>query len=187
MGAVRTRGWAPRSWRSSVGMAVTLLARISTRLLSLVALWWIVTEGRPGSWGVGVPVVLLATLLATAASAGRRWRLRPTALARFAAHFLVGSVRGGIDVALRVLSPRLRLSPGFLTHRLTLPEGAPRLLLVDVLSLMPGTLTVDLVEDVLHLHALNAGPHVTHEIAELERLVGALFAVPGPAAGEGRP
>ena len=163
-------------------MSGTLLARASAWILSLAALWWIVTEGRPGSWGVGIPVVLLAALTALAVTPTRRWRIRPAGLARFLVHFLVGSVRGGVDVARRVLSPRMRLAPGFLTYRLSLPEGAPRVLLADAISLMPGTLTVDLVGEELHLHALDAGPGLAGELAELERRVGEVFAA-APGGG----
>lgn len=162
-------------------MSGTLLARASAWILSLAALWWIATEGRPGSWGVGIPVVIMAAFTATAVTPAPRWRIRPLGLARFLGHFLAGSVRGGVDVARRVLSPTMRLAPGFLTHRLSLPEGAPRVLLANVISLMPGTLTVDLVGEELHLHALDAGPDLAGELGELERRVGDVFAsVPVP-------
>lgn len=167
-------------------MTGSALARTAAWVPPLAALWWIVTEGRGGSWGVGAPVVLLAALTAAAVlPAPRRW-IRPAALPRFLLFFGAQSIRGGVDVARRVLSPSMRLAPGFLTHRTFLPEGAPRVLLADVVSLLPGTVTVDLDGDHLRVHALEAGSAVHQELRAVEDRVAALFGLARPGA-EGRP
>jgi multicomponent Na+:H+ antiporter subunit E len=142
--------------------------------------WWAVSEGRPGSWGVGAPVVLAAATLAAAVVPAPRHRVRPLPLLRFLGTFAARSARGGLDVARRALSPSMPLDPGFLEIRTALPEGGARVLLADVVSLLPGTVTVDLEGDRLLLHALETGPQVEREVRDLERQVAELLGLPAP-------
>jgi multicomponent Na+:H+ antiporter subunit E len=130
---------------------------------------------------VGGPTALAAAALAAwLVPAPRRW-VRPLPLLRFLGTFVARSARGGLDVARRALSPALPLSPGFVEVRTLLPEGAARVLLADVLSLLPGTVTVDLDGDRLLLHALEVGPQVEAEVRDLERRLADLLGLPGPA------
>lgn len=155
-----------------------LAARAAAWTLPLALTWWVVVEGRPGSWGVGAPAVLAAAVIAALAfPPPRRWP-RPLPLLRFAGFFAVQSLRGGWDVARRALRPAMRLSPGFLELRTSLTEGSDRVLLVDVLSLLPGTLTVDLRGDLILLHGLDLGPGVANAVRDLERRVAALYGPP---------
>jgi len=168
--ARRGGGGAARGW-----------ARAAVWVPPLALVWWSVTEGRTGSWGVGAPVVLLAAGVAAWAMPRprpRRWP-SPVALAGFAGWFLWQSVRGGLDVARRALSPSMPLAPGFVELRTTLPEGAGRVLLADVVSLLPGTVTVDVVDDVLLLHGLEVGPAFEAEFRALEARVARLLRDPG--------
>jgi len=130
--------------------------------------WWVMVEGRPGSWGVGAAVVGVASLLAGSAPAGPG-RPRAGPLLSLAGFFVVESLRGGWDVARRALSPRMPLSPGLAQVRTSLPDGPLRVVLADLLSLLPGTLTVELQGDLLLLHALEAGPAVEQGVRDLER------------------
>jgi len=56
--------------------------------------------------------------------------------------------------------------------------GAPRILLTYTLSLMPGTLGVELCDDRLRLHVLHQDLPVVEEARALERHIAALFGVP---------
>jgi multicomponent Na+:H+ antiporter subunit E len=53
-------------------------------------------------------------------------------------------------------------------------------LLADVISLLPGTLTVDLRGDLVLLHGLDVGPGLAAEVRDLERRVAALHGLPWP-------
>ncbi len=155
-------------------------ARAAAWTPPMALLWWVMVEGRPGSWAVGVPVALAAALVAARmAPPPRRWP-NPAALLGFAAFFAVQSLRGGWDVARRALSPAMPLAPGFAEVRTTLPEGAARVLFADVISLLPGTLTVELEGDVIRLHGLDLGPGLEAEVRDLERRVAALQGLPRP-------
>lgn len=157
-------------------MRSTLLRAAAWSPLLALA-WWVVVEGRPGSWVVGAPVVALASLVAAAAVPAPRRGVRPLALLAFVGAFAAESARGGWDVARRAWARRPPLAAGFATMRTGLPEGAARVLLADVVSLLPGTLTVDLVGDELLVHALEVGPGLEAEVRALERRVAALLGV----------
>ena len=139
-------------------------------------LWWVVSEGA-GSWAFGIPVILLAAATARFLQPVRGMHLRPVALIRFLGFFLYESLRGGVDVSRRALSPRMPLAPAMVEYRLRLPAGAPQVFLVDTLSLLPGTLSTDLRDDVICLHMLDAGMPIERELRRVEAHVAALFGV----------
>lgn len=145
----------------------------------LAGAWWAFSEGRPGSWGVGAPTVAVAALVAGATLPLPRARPRLAAALRLGAWFVAESVRGGLDVARRALAPSLPLRPALLELRTTLPEGAARVLLADAVSLLPGTVTVDLQGDRVVLHALDAAG-TERGFRELEARIRA--ALPGEGA-----
>ena len=98
------------------------------------------------------------------------WRL-----ARHLPRFVAGSVSGGIDVAKRAFSPRLRLNPGWVEIPSDLPDGA-RVALGAELSLMPGTLSAGSEEGRLLVHLLDTDAGfdraIPHEISEIAAIIG---------------
>jgi multicomponent Na+:H+ antiporter subunit E len=62
-----------------------------------------------------------------------------------------------IDVALRVLSPGLQLKPGIVKIRTNLKSDMARVFLANSITLTPGTMTVELKEDVLYIHWIEVG------------------------------
>lgn len=149
--------------------------RGALRLLLLgLALWLVLTGGRPPG-PVGVVSVMLALWAGLAFGSQHMYPWRPWQLLAFLAHFLRGSLLGGTDVAFRALRPGLHIDPCFLEYRLQVPPGQPRTLLVTSISLMPGTLTVEVREDSLLVHLLS--PQMSGEIEALEHRVSQLFAL----------
>jgi multicomponent Na+:H+ antiporter subunit E len=65
-----------------------------------------------------------------------------------------------------------------------LPGDSARLFLAGVISLLPGTLVIDLRREVLQIHALDAACEVEAELRKLERHVAALFDVELETASE---
>jgi multicomponent Na+:H+ antiporter subunit E len=150
-----------RFWRAAVALALVWAGLNGTDL---------------ASWIIGVPVVACAAFLATAMPAGRRWRLRGAGLPSFLAFFLLESLRGGFDVARRVFHPRLPVHPGFVTFETTLPEGSPRLLFANVVSLLPGTVSAGIEGNRIRVHALDASLDLNDALRALETRVARLFA-----------
>ena len=146
------------------------------RILIFALLWWVVSDGA-GSWAFGIPIIALATLASHRLQPGRGGRLRPIASLRFLGFFFHQSLRAGIDVARRALSPTLRLAPAFIEYRLRLPAGPARVFIVDTLSLLPGTLSAELRDDCVCLHVLDANLPVEAEVRAVERHIAAVFGI----------
>jgi len=152
------------------------------RLLLFSMLWLAVSEGAADAVWVGVPAVLGATA-ASLLLRPRGWRasglrLRPIAALRFGAFFAWQSIRGGLDVARRALSPGLPIAPGFVDCAMHLPPGLARILVIDVASLLPGSLSVSLDGDRLRIHVLDVSMDVERSVRALERHAAALFEDP---------
>jgi multicomponent Na+:H+ antiporter subunit E len=183
-----------RAFSYSMGMdraETTTMAEHSNRLpdalaraASFALIWWALTaDGPAGSWLVGGPVVALATLASLALLPHQPLSL--PGLLRFLPFFVWHSLRGGIDVARCALHPRRVVDPVELSHRWRLPPGPSRLVVANVASLIPGTLTVDLDDAALHMHVLDAATDARGELDALERRVADLFAIELAPDGEG--
>jgi multicomponent Na+:H+ antiporter subunit E len=145
------------------------------RATAFLLVWWVLAEGRADSWGVGIVSVLLALAASLYLLPPGNGRLHPVAVLKFAGFFLYESVRGGILVAARAFRPRLDLAPAFLDVPVSLPEGAARVLLVNTLNLLPGTVSVTLAGNHLCLHVLDKRLPVAEEVAQAEARIAALF------------
>ena len=78
-------------------------------------------------------------------------------------------------VARRVLATPMRIAPGFATYPLRLHHPGARLLFANSVSLLPGTLAVDLRDDCLAIHALDRDSDFTAELRRVESAVGRVF------------
>jgi multicomponent Na+:H+ antiporter subunit E len=72
--------------------------------------------------------------------------------------FLVQLVRGALSVALRGVSSRLDLHPALIDYPLTVHTDAQITLLANLITLTPGTLSVDVSDNrkTLRIHVLDA-------------------------------
>lgn len=145
------------------------------RALLFAGLWWILAEGRTDGW----PLCVVATAAAMWAST-RLWSpapkpIRLAGLPGFLRYFLWNSIRGGVQVAHMALRGRTSLQPALIELAVTLPPGGARVLMVNALSLMPGTLGVDLHETGLRLHVLDDRLPIEAEVRALEAAITTLF------------
>ncbi len=70
--------------------------------------------------------------------------------------FLVELVKSNIDVALRVLNPKMPINPEIVEFKTSLTSEMGRLILANTITLTPGTLTVDVIDDTYYIHWLNS-------------------------------
>ena len=68
-----------------------------------------------------------------------------------------------MDVARRVLSPSLPLRPALVEVRTELHSSLGRLILANSITLTPGTLSVDVREEYLLIHWIDAPPEIDIE------------------------
>ena len=84
--------------------------------------------------------------------------------------FIKELVLGALSVSWLVIQPRPRLRPGIIAYPLTLTTDAQITLLANMITLTPGTLSVDISDDkkTLYIHAL--------DIDSRDRLIGHIAA-----------
>jgi multicomponent Na+:H+ antiporter subunit E len=87
-----------------------------------------------------------------------------------AAVFVRELVLGAINVAWLALQPRLALRPGIIAYPLTVTSDIQITLLANLITLTPGTLSIDVSDDRrwLYIHAI--------DIASREQVVGTIAA-----------
>lgn len=158
-------------------VAGRFLARHAAAVLTMAAAWAVLNWGDLESWLVGVPTILLALGLSSLLPAARPMRLTFSGSLSFAWYFVVQSVRGGWDVARRVIDPRLPLEPGFHRHRVALPEGPARVFFENAVTLLPGTLSAELEGDAVIIHCLDLTQPVAKDLLDLEERIARLFGV----------
>ncbi|MGY6548743.1 MAG: Na+/H+ antiporter subunit E [Roseinatronobacter sp.] len=146
-------------------------------LVALAVLWGVLTEFRVDALVFGVPAVLVGAGLLLVMPGTPAWRLSPRGAIAFALWFAVQSVRGAVDVAWRAFSPDMRLRPGFRSYQPVLPEGAPRIVFLNTITLLPGTLSAEIEGAEVIVHMLDTRADLQAELAALEARVAALFAV----------
>lgn len=145
------------------------------RALALFLAWWAFTEGDNSGLLPGLIITALVTFASVRLFPLSHYHIHPVAAVRFALHFLLRSAAAGIDVAGRLLTPRLDVNPGYRTFTTTLPEHGPRWLLANTLSLMPGTLTAGLKGNRLRLHCLDTGMVTEADFRRTEARVAAML------------
>ncbi len=138
-------------------------------------LWWILTGGAADGWIIGVPVIIFAAWLSL-----NLWGFRYLSMigiARFMPWFLWQSLVGATDVAIRSFKPQMPLHPGLVRQRLRLPPGASRVMLANVVSMLAGTLSANLDDDELVIHALDQRKDMDAMVRDLEPRIAAIFAL----------
>ena len=69
--------------------------------------------------------------------------------------FLNELVKSNLDVARRVISPKLPINPGFVEVKTELKSKLGRMILANSITLTPGTFTVELTGDTIFIHWLD--------------------------------
>lgn len=152
-------------------------ASLATRTAILAGLWWLITQGRADAWMVGLPAVALAGWASFRLGGSPPSRLSLGGLLVFTVLFLRESVRGGLDVARRTLGFKLRITPGFHRYRLHVSHPPARVLLLNCIGLLPGTLAVNLDGDYAELHLLDSGDNPDSQLFRLEQAVARVFEI----------
>ncbi|MEO1199568.1 MAG: Na+/H+ antiporter subunit E [Pseudomonadota bacterium] len=141
----------------------------------LAGLWWVLSDGDGTSWLIGAPVVtmLVAASLLTQRPTPAPWR--PGGWLSFLPYFLWASGLGAIDVASRAYKRRMSLQPALIDYHVRLSTEPAQVFFANVVSLLPGTLSAELDQNHLTVHALDAARPVPRDLEILEEKVANLF------------
>jgi multicomponent Na+:H+ antiporter subunit E len=86
--------------------------------------------------------------------------------------FFYECLKGNLDVAYRVVHPKIPIRPGIVAIRTGLKSDVGKLMLANSITLTPGTLTVDVSDEYLFIHWINVQ---STDVAEAGRLIGGRF------------
>ncbi len=159
------------------------MAKKGSQLLAFflaLLVWMLLTwELDPGNVLVGVLVSLAGSLLYGEILSGRpHHALNPLRYLWFLYYlpvFLWEMVKANIDVAYRVLHPRLPIDPGLVKIRTSLKSDTGRTLLGNSLSLTPGNTTVDIIGDQLYVHCIDVNRRADVTAGKYERIIARIF------------
>lgn len=154
-------------------ISFTSLSSIGIRTVLFVILWWVITEGEINSWFIGAPVVVFAVFASKVLLPGVS--LSAPGIMRFLPFYLWHSLHGGVDVARRALHPQLPISPVICDYCWRLPPGLPQVFMANIVSLLPGTLSVELDDEYLRIHVLDETIIIDSELDVLEKKVAGVF------------
>ncbi len=146
---------------------------IISRGILFTLIWWVLTDGTVSSWWIGGPAVVLAVAVGTALipPVPFMWRR----FLRFMPFFFWRSLLGGVDVAWRAFRPSLPIAPTLIDYPLRLPPGLPRIFMANMVSLLPGTLSAALHDNVLTVHVLDRRQDNLAELRAVEHSVARMF------------
>ena len=80
-------------------------------------------------------------------------------------------VKSNIDVARRILNPRLQISPNVFTVKASQKSDLGRVTYANSITLVPGTVAMDVEEDVITVHALTQEAAADLQRGEMDRRV----------------
>ena len=155
-----------------------VLRRFILSILVLSLMWGALTGWRVEGLIFGVPAIALGAIAPFLLPPTSGFRVSFRGAMTFALWFAVQSVRGAVDVALRAFSPDMGLRPCFRSYPLSLPMGAPRVTFINIITLLPGTLSAEINDDRVIVHMLDARIELEPALSDLETRIRALFALP---------
>ena len=138
----------------------------------ILLLFWILLNNTfdPLILGVGAGLALLLSLLfCRRCNVFREVKLTPRAFVYtfiYLGVFMVELIKSNLDVARRVLSPRLPINPGIVEVKTGLSSKMGRMILANSITLTPGTLTVDIQDDKLFIHWIDVKSDDIHEATQ---------------------
>jgi len=146
---------------------------VVSRALLFSLLWWALTDGTAGSWWIGAPAVAGAVIISVILlpPLGLVWR----EVMGFVPFFLWHSLKGGADVARRAFHPRMPVAPELIEYPLRLPPGLSQVAMINITSLLPGTLSAEIEGQVLKVHVLDSRGDFLDGLNALEQRVGRMW------------
>ncbi|MEN8155098.1 MAG: Na+/H+ antiporter subunit E [Acidobacteriota bacterium] len=128
---------------------------VSTSILFF--LWMILTQSfHPQEIFTGLIVSAIIALISPSVAGERvkNWfnPKRYFYLIIYLFYFAGEMIKSNIDVAKRVINPKLPINPGIVKVKTKLKSRSGKLALANSITLTPGTLTVDVVDQYFYIH-----------------------------------
>jgi len=159
--------------------------RLWTFVISLAIYFALTNDFTMSELLMGLVIAAIVSLAMGAVLPTRRWSIRRVfkgiALAvAYIPYFLWRVLLANLDVAWRVVQPKIPLNPGFVRVPTKVKSDLGKLFLANSITLTPGTLTLDVDNDELLVHWIDTKTTDSGSLHEtiaqpLERFVGGIF------------
>lgn len=163
---------APRP-RSSLSMR---FYPVMLRIFLFITIWFILSKGEmSGGLPFAIPCILTACMLAMQLRRAEPFDFHLGLLLVHLPFFLYKSTMSGLDVMRRALHPAMPIAPVLVEFHFSLPPGNPRIFLADIITLLPGTISADMDDEKILIHALDPKMALQSELRHLEKKVARLY------------
>ncbi|WP_346856002.1 Na+/H+ antiporter subunit E [uncultured Draconibacterium sp.] len=150
--------------------------KIKSFLISVVTIFviWVLLNNKLSlevlAFG-GLIAVVVAIMFHRSYDIFEALKLNPKAIVYWFVYifvFLTELVKSNLDVAFRVISPKLPINPGIVEVKTKLKSKLGRMILTNSITLTPGTFTVELLGDRIFVHWIDVK---SEDIEEDTRLI----------------
>ncbi len=133
------------------------IKRILVSFLILITIWFLYNNTLDiTAFVIGIVLSLLTSIIfCQSCNVFNEFKFTPLAFlysVKFVFIFLIELIKSNLDVAIRVLTPSLPINPGIVEVKTKLTSKMARMLLANSITLTPGTLTVEIIDDSLFIH-----------------------------------
>jgi len=135
------------------------MKKVKSALIGMAILFvvWIFLAGTSVQEVVygGITAIIVTLLFHKKLSMLEDIKLNPKSIIfmiRYFFVFLWELLKSNLDVALRVISPKLPINPGIVKVKTGLKSPLGRAFLANSITLTPGTLTVEMIDDFFYIH-----------------------------------
>lgn len=119
----------------------------------LALIWCMLNDNfSPMTFAVGFLLGWLSLTLFRTLSQYAAFRLNPWEAVKLLGVFFYEMIKANFQIAFIILSPRLKICPGIIEYPLDLKNEDLIVTLANMISLTPGTLTVDISADRRHIY-----------------------------------
>jgi len=165
-------------------------SRYTATVIALFCLWILVTStvfdeflGEAGPRGAALQEIVAGAILSLIVAFWGYRYLTAKGMSNFAPRRILYAIlyipiffyecfKANLDVAYRVIHPKMPIKPGIVAIRTSLKSDVAKLLLANSITLTPGTLTVDVSGEYLFIHWINVK---STDVEEASRLIAGRF------------
>lgn len=152
-----------------------MIKMVVLRGLLFAAIWLVLSKGSADGLLLGGIAVLISTWLSFKLIPLGNLSFSLIGLGKFIIFFIWHSLKGGWQVSLMALRGKTALAPAMIELPISLPAGWPRLLLMNTIGLMPGTVSYDVDDQLVRMHVLDERQDVAAELKAIEQSIAAIF------------
>lgn len=161
-----------------------IIKRSILLFIFLFLVWFLLTGFHAQELIAGVIIALVVTVIYYhKALAFEEVKLTPKSILFSMIYifvFLIELIKSNIDVAVRVINPKLPIHPGIVKVKTRLKSRMGRLILANSITLTPGTLTVETKDEYFYIHWINVSSDTIEEtsreiVARFERYLEVIF------------